>query len=145
MNICPFSYNLIVENIYDDGSVYSRKVLELTDDDLRVKFLQGSNKIASISFAIGYPTLVSVPHSIVNGFKKLLAIAVASEVTFEQVEQIKEHIKDPSAFAAANAAAAPAGGAEAPAEEEAEEEESSSGGGGAGLFGDDSDSDSDSD
>jgi large subunit ribosomal protein LP0 len=146
LNICPFSYNLIVENIYDDGSVYSRKVLELTDDDLRLKFLQGASKIASLSFAIGYPTLASVPHSIVNGFKKLLAIAVASEVTFEQVEQIKEYIKDPSAFASANAAAAPAaGGADAPAEEEAEEEESSSGGGGAGLFGDDSDSDSDSD
>jgi len=135
LNIAPFSYNLVVENIYDDGSVYTRAILDITDDILRSKFLVGASKIAALSFSLGYPTLASIPHTIVHGFKKLLQIAVASEVTFKEVEDIKAYIADPAAFAAANPGAA-AGGDEAAADEpeEAEEEESSEGGG-MGLFG----------
>merc|ERR1712055_1051683 len=34
LNISPFSYGLLVMNVYDNGSVFSPKVLDITDDDL---------------------------------------------------------------------------------------------------------------
>lgn len=44
--------------------------------------------VAAVSLAIGYPTAASVPHSIVNGFKNLLAVAVATDITFKEAEQV---------------------------------------------------------
>jgi len=52
--------------------------------------------------------MVSVPHSIVNGFKNLLSLAAVTDIEFEQAKTVKEFLKDPSKFAAAAAAAAPA-------------------------------------
>lgn len=82
--------------MYEAGSVFSPDVLDITEDDLMAKFMevmknsffywtlvfiliflnqefnifvQGIANVASVSLAIGYPTVASVPHSIVNGFK----------------------------------------------------------------------------
>ena len=52
--------------------------------------LQGVTNIASISLQIGYPTMASAPHSIVNGFKNLLAIAVETEISFKEAETVSE-------------------------------------------------------
>ena len=49
-------------------------------------------EVASVSLAVGYPTLASVPHSVINGYKNLLAVSVASDYTFPGSEQIKEFI-----------------------------------------------------
>ena len=48
--------------------------------------------MASLSLSIGYPTIVSVPHSIVNGFKKLLSIAAVTDITFKEAETLKEYL-----------------------------------------------------
>jgi len=45
--------------------------------------------VSSISLAINYPTLVSVPHSIVNAFKNLLAIAVVTDIDFAEAETVR--------------------------------------------------------
>lgn len=80
--------------------------------------------IAAISLQIGYPTVASAPHSIVKGFRNLLAIAATTNIEFEQAKQLKEYLKDPSKFAAAAAPAAPVAEAakEAPKKEEKKEE-----------------------
>ena len=74
--------------------------------------------VACVSLAIGYPTLASVPHSIANGFKNLLAIAAETDISFKEAETMKELLSDPEKLAAAAAAAPAAGGA---AEEKKEE------------------------
>eukprot|EP00178_Gracilaria_changii_P010146 TRINITY_DN2957_c0_g1_i3.p3 TRINITY_DN2957_c0_g1~~TRINITY_DN2957_c0_g1_i3.p3 ORF type:complete len:149 (+),score=35.00 TRINITY_DN2957_c0_g1_i3:50-448(+) len=125
----PFNYGLLLTGVYDNGSMYDPEVLDLTDDVLLERFIGGARRIAAISLAIGYPTLASVPHTLVSGFKKVLAVAVATEIEFPQAEKIKAYLKDPSAFAAAAPAAAAGGAAPAAAaaapepEEESEEEE----------------------
>ncbi|XP_033727031.1 60S acidic ribosomal protein P0-like [Pecten maximus] len=111
LNISPFSYGLVIEQVYDSGTLFSPDILDITDDDLRSKFMMGVTKIAALSLAIGYPTAASAPHSLVNGFKRLLAISVETDYTFKEAERTKEYLADPSKFAAAApvAAAAPAG------------------------------------
>merc|ERR1719334_724336 len=120
LKIFPFSYGLVIQQVYDSGTVFSPEVLDITDNDIVKRFMEGVTNIASVSLAIGYPTVASAPHSIVNGFKNLLAIAAVTDITFKEAEQMKAILADPEAFAAAAAAAAPA--AAAPAAEEKKEE-----------------------
>jgi large subunit ribosomal protein LP0 len=120
LNISPFSYGLVIEQVYDSGSIFSPNILDIKPEDLRSKFQQGVANVAALSLAIGYPTIASAPHSIANGFKNLLAIAAVTDVEFKQAETVKEFLKDPSKFAAAAAATAPAASAAAPAAAKAE-------------------------
>lgn len=122
LNVSPFTYGLVIRQVYDSGTVFDPEILDITPEDLRSKFLAGVRNVAAISLAIGYPTLASVPHSIVNGLKNLIAVAVETDIELEAAKTAKEYLKDPSKFAAvAVAAAAPAKGAK-PAKEEKKEE-----------------------
>lgn len=93
LGIRPFSYGLAVESVYDNGSVFSPEVLDLSEDDLVSKFAQGVSMIASMSLAVSYPTLAAAPHMLINSYKNLLALAVATEYSFKQAEQVKEFLK----------------------------------------------------
>ncbi|XP_024388585.1 large ribosomal subunit protein uL10 [Physcomitrium patens] len=137
LGIRPFSYGLVVVNIYDNGSLFAPEVLDLTEDDLLDKFAAGVSTVAAVSLALNYPTLAAVPHSFVNAYKNLLAIAVETEYSFPLAEKTKEYLKDPSKFAAATApvaaeSAAPA--AAAKEEEKPEEKEESDDDMGFSLF-----------
>ena len=125
LDIRPFEYGLTMELVYEDGSTYEPFVLDLTDDDLAMKFNVGLRNMAALSLASNLPTLASVPHSLVNSYKNLLAVAVSTDYTFPLAEKVKAYLADPSAFATAAPAAT---GGDAPAaeaaKEESEEEES---------------------
>lgn len=122
LNISPFSYGLLIEQVYDSGSIFSPNILDIKPEDLRAKFQQGVANLAAVSLSIGYPTLASVPHSIANGFKNLLALAAVTEVDFKEAQTIKDFIADPSKFVAAAATVAPAAAAGAKKEEAKKEE-----------------------
>jgi len=123
LNIQPFSYGLIVQQVYESGNIYSPDVLDMTTEELRSRFQQGVRNIAAISLEIGYPTKASIPHSIVNAFKHFLAVAAETDISFKEAEKLKEYLADPSKFAAAVAAPTPAAAAAAPAETKKEKEE----------------------
>jgi len=135
LKVSPFSYGLGLQKVYDSGSVFDPEILDITDDDLKNRFMAGVANVAAVCLTIGYPTMASVPHSIVNGMKNLLAVAAMTDITFKEAEKIKAYLADPSAFASAApvAAAAPDAGAAkaaAPVEEEEEEDDDM----GFGLF-----------
>jgi len=143
LDIKPFFYGVVVEKVYEGGSVYSSNVLDLAPADLYAKFFAGVRKLAALSIAIGYPTIASLPHILGGGFRKLLAISLATNYEIKEAKLFKEA----AAAGAAAAAAAPAaaggkddkkGGAKAEAAPKAEEpEEEEDIGLGGGLFGDD--------
>merc|ERR1712173_142897 len=39
LNISPFSYGLVVNQVYDNGAVFSPKVLDITEEDIKAKFM----------------------------------------------------------------------------------------------------------
>merc|ERR1712141_1220 len=120
LKISPFKYGLGIEQVYDSGTIFDPAILDVTDDDLRGRFMMGVANVAAVSLAIGYPTVASVPHSIANGFKNLLAVAAETDITFKEAETMKEYLADPSKFAVAAAPAAAA------AEEKKEEKKAES-------------------
>ncbi|QCE01318.1 large subunit ribosomal protein LP0 [Vigna unguiculata] len=121
LGIRPFSYGLVVLSVYDNGSVFSPEVLDLTEDDLIEKFVAGVSIATSLSLAISFPTLAAAPHMFVNAYKNVLSVAVETDYSFPEADKVKEYLKDPSKFAVA-AVAPPAAASGAPAAAAKEEE-----------------------
>merc|ERR1712012_1124762 len=89
LKISPFTYGLIVKKVYDSGTVFDPAILDITDDDIKEKFMAGVRNVAALSLKIGYPNIASVPHSIINGVEKCLAIAAVTSITFKEAEMMK--------------------------------------------------------
>ncbi|KAM0009375.1 putative ribosomal protein L10P [Helianthus debilis subsp. tardiflorus] len=121
LGIRPFSYGLVVLTVYENGSVFSPEVLDLTEDDLIEKFALGVSMVTSLALAIHYPTIAAAPHMLINGYKNLLAVAVETEYSFPLADKVKEYLADPSKFAVAAPVAEAAPVAAAPAETKKEE------------------------
>jgi len=134
LNISPFTYGMKIIQIFSEGQLFPESVLNVSEDELLEKFMSGVKAIASISLAINYPTLASVTHSLVNSYKNLLAVALATDITFEGAEKAKAYLENPEAFAVAAPAASDAPAAEEKKEEAAKDEEESDDDMGFGLF-----------
>ncbi|KAL4576189.1 hypothetical protein LXL04_012278 [Taraxacum kok-saghyz] len=101
LGIRPFSYGLVVLSVYENGSVFSPDVLDLTEDDLVEKFATGVSMVTSLALAIHYPTIAAAPHMLINGYKNALAIAVETNYSFPLADKVKEYLEDPSKFVVA--------------------------------------------
>lgn len=136
LNISPFTYGLKIVQVYDAGQVFPATILDITDEELVSHFVSAVSTIASISLAIGYPTLPSVGHTLINNYKDLLAVAIASNYVYPEIEELVDRIENPDKYASAAPAAAStaSAGAEAAEEAPAEEEDESDDDMGFGLF-----------
>jgi large subunit ribosomal protein LP0 len=123
LSIRPFSYGLETRVIYDNGSIYDAAVLDVTFEDIVKRFQAAAGNVAAISLQIGYPTYVSVPHSITNAFKNIVGVSLETDYTIKEAEKIKAFLANPGAFAAAAAPAASASAAPAAASKKAAEPE----------------------
>jgi large subunit ribosomal protein LP0 len=124
LNISPFTYGMGVVQVYDQGNAFPPEVLDIGEEQLLKSFSTAVTTIACLSLALNYPTLPSVMHSLVNAYKKVLAVAVETDYSWPEIEQLKDRIANPEAYAAAAPAAGGADtGAAAAKEEEKKEEE----------------------
>merc|ERR1712203_1300545 len=105
LKISPFTYGLPIQKVYDNGSIFDPEILDITDDDIKQKFMAGVANVAAVS-----------------------------DISFKEAETLKEFLADPSKFAAAAPAAAaeaaPAAAAAKEPEPESEEDDDM----GFGLF-----------
>ncbi|CAE8687876.1 unnamed protein product, partial [Polarella glacialis] len=134
LGIQPFSYQMQVQQVYQDATVFSAAVLDISDAVLIQKFIAGVANMAAFSREVGIPTEAGLPHAFGNAFRNVAALVADFDFTFKEVEDVKKFLADPSAYAAASPASAPAAGGAAPAagaaakkaevvEEEEEEEQ----------------------
>jgi len=132
MGLKPFEYGVKLLQVFDNGALFDKDVLDITDDVLITKFMAGAGNVAALGREVGVPTEAGLPHMVSNCLKNMAALCADIDFDFEEIAKLKEFLADPDAFAAANASAAPAaaaGGAApeaaaaAAAPEEEEEEE----------------------
>ena len=129
LNISPFTYGMSISQVYDEGQTFPPSVLDVKEEQLLAALTSAIATITTISLAVNYPTLPSIIHSLINGYKKMLAIAVETDISWEGIEELKDRIANPEAYAAAAPAAGEADSkpeAEAEKEEEKKEEEEDS-------------------
>ncbi|KAI6250527.1 60S acidic ribosomal protein P0 [Erysiphe necator] len=117
LKISPFTYGMGITQIYDQGNTFPPSVLDISEKQLLDSIKGAISKIAAISLAIQFPTLPSVIHSIVNSYKKVLSVAIETDYSWPEIEELKDRIANPDAYAAS----APV--VEEKAEEKVEEKE----------------------
>lgn len=138
LKVSPFTYGLVVRQVYDSGSCFGPEVLDITPEVIQERFQVGLQRVAALTMQVSYPNQSNASHYLINGFKNLVAVCAATEdLSFKQADTMLEILRDPTKLAALTAAAAPAA-SEAPKEEaKVEEEEESDDGMDFCLFGDD--------
>uniref|UniRef100_A0A2K6CT23 Large ribosomal subunit protein uL10-like insertion domain-containing protein n=1 Tax=Macaca nemestrina TaxID=9545 RepID=A0A2K6CT23_MACNE len=95
LNISSFSFGLVIQQVFNNGSIYNPEVLDITEETLYSGFLEGVCNVQT-----GYSPVTSVPHSIISGYKGGLALSVETDYTFPPAEKIMTFLADPSAFVA---------------------------------------------
>ncbi|KAE8345299.1 hypothetical protein BDV24DRAFT_125733 [Aspergillus arachidicola] len=128
LNISPFTYGMTISQVYQEGQTFGADVLDIEEEQLLKAFSSAIQTVTALSLATGFPTLPAVIHYLINSYKKVLAVAVSTEISWPEVEELKDRIANPDAYAAAAPAAGTgaAAGGDAPAEEKKEEEEEES-------------------
>jgi large subunit ribosomal protein LP0 len=126
LNISPFTYGMGIAQVYDEGQAFAPEVLDIGEEQLLKTLGQAITTIATISLAISFPTLPSVLHSLVNSYKKVLAVAIETEISWPEIEELKDRIANPDAYASAAPVAA-AAATDAPKEDAAKDDDSEEG------------------
>jgi len=68
--------------------------MDITDEVLAAKFGDALKSLAALSLALGFATQASVPHSIANAFKAVLAVTIElPNYTFDKADQYEEFMK----------------------------------------------------
>lgn len=106
LNISPFTFGMGIFQVYDQGNTFPPSVLDIEESQLLKTFASAITTIAAISLAANFPTLPSVIHSVVNSYKKVLAVAIATEISWPEIEELKDRIANPDAYASAAPVAA---------------------------------------
>lgn len=117
--------------------MFDPAVLDLSLEAILGKFQAAVSTQASLSLGLGYSTAASAPHTLLGGFKNLIAVAAETGYEFPQATAFLAAAANAPAAGGAPAGAATATAAaaeEKPAEKEEEEDVDM-----GGLFGDDDD------
>jgi len=130
LKIYPFEYKMEIKKVLQNGSIFEPAVLSLSNEVLLAKFKNAIKLTAAVSLSLGYSTKASAPHTILNGFKNLVAVSAESGYEFKQAKAMLEAAKNAPAAGPAPVAAKAA----AKVEEKKEEVEDVDMGG---LFGGD--------
>ena len=128
LNISPFTYGMGIAQVYDQGQTFPPSVLDIEEKQLMAAFASAIQAITTISLATNYPTLPSIMHTLVNGYKKVLAVAIETEYSWPEIDELKDRIANPDAYASTGPVVTETTtetAKEAPKEEEEEEKEDS--------------------
>lgn len=124
LNISPFTYGMSITQVYEEGQTFSPDVLDIEPSQLLKSLTSAIATITAISLAANYPTLPSVMHSLINSYKNAIAVAIETDYSWEAIDELKDRIANPDAYASA-APAADAADTSAPAAEAEKEKEES--------------------
>lgn len=89
----PFTYNMVIKEVYDNGDMYPVAVLDMTDDVLEGYFYEGLRNVASISLALDIPTAASLPHLFATAVKDLIAISLESGAKIDIAQPYRDALK----------------------------------------------------
>lgn len=99
LNISPFTYGMSIAQVYDGGQTFNPSVLDIKDDQLFAALNSAIQTITTISLAVNYPTLPSVLHTLINGYKNVVSVALETDYSWSGIDELKDRIANPDAYA----------------------------------------------
>ncbi|EPQ15063.1 60S acidic ribosomal protein P0 [Myotis brandtii] len=61
LNISPFSFGLIIQQVFDNGSIYNPEALDITEESLHCRFLEGVTMLTAYAFRLVTQLLCQYP------------------------------------------------------------------------------------
>lgn len=110
---------MMVTKVLQGGSIFDAAVLDLSEESILAKFQKGVGVLSAFGLGLGVPTVLTARHSILNGFKNLVAAAASTEYEFPQAAAIMAAAAAAPASGSAPADTKEAKAEEAPAQEDA--------------------------
>merc|ERR1719158_1847819 len=110
LNIKPFDYGMEVKFVMQDGAVFPAAVLDMSEDVIIGKFVNGCSHMAAFSRMVGVPTEAALPHMFANGMKNIASLCGDIDIEFKEIEEPKKFLADPDAYKAANPGGGGGGG-----------------------------------
>ncbi len=74
--------------VFEGGALYDSAILDISDEAMLSAVSSAIGNIASLCLATGFPTLASIPHSVINGYKNVLGLALATDVSFPLADKV---------------------------------------------------------
>ena len=84
--------------IYDQKQTFAPAILDISTEQLLRTLTSTIYTVTAISLALTYPTLPSIMHSLINGYKKLLAITVQTDYAWEEISGLKDRVANPDKY-----------------------------------------------
>ncbi|CBZ40974.1 uncharacterized protein, partial [Leishmania mexicana MHOM/GT/2001/U1103] len=127
LNISPFYYQVNVLSVWDRGVLFTREDLMMTEDMVEKMLMEGLSNVAAMALGAGIPTSSTIGPMLVDAFKNLLAVSVATSYEFEEHngKELREAAISGRLAGSGSAAAEPAAAAPAAPSAAAEEPEES--------------------
>ncbi len=89
-NVCAVALPPVaLPQVYEGGALYDTAILAISDDAMLGAVQTAISSVAALCLATGFPTLASIPHSVVNAYKNVLAIAIATDYTFPLAQKVR--------------------------------------------------------
>lgn len=84
LNISPFSFGLVIQQVFDNGSIYNPEVLDITEETLHKRFLEVSATALSLVFCLAALGASTAPEqSVLSGvYHEVLQRQVLSLVPY---------------------------------------------------------------
>jgi len=101
LDIKPFFYGIVALHVYENGSTYPASVLDITADDLLAKFMNGVGQLRALSLAANWPSELTLSYHVASGFRKLLALSLATNYKFKEADAFLKAAADAPAAAPA--------------------------------------------
>uniref|UniRef100_A0A7S2TQ39 60S acidic ribosomal protein P0 n=1 Tax=Lotharella oceanica TaxID=641309 RepID=A0A7S2TQ39_9EUKA len=119
LKMMPFSFGIKVQYVYEGGSCYDAKVLDLSEDDIMKKFVGGLVQASCLALGLSYPCMASIPHLMSNAVRKIIAFSIVTSYKLKIAEPFEAFLANPDAF---KVAAAPGAGGESEEKKEEKKE-----------------------
>ena len=71
LKVLPFKYKMDITKILQDGIIFDPNVYDISTDTILAKFKNACSLQTSLSLGANFPTKLSAPHSLLNGFMNL--------------------------------------------------------------------------
>ena len=87
-----------VMQVFEGGALFDPMVLDIKDEDLMKSVSAAIANVAAASLELGHPTLASIPHMVVHGYKNVLAVAIETDYDFPLAEKVRSCVLSTSVF-----------------------------------------------
>lgn len=85
LNIIPFEYSMNFLSVMKNGTVIPQQALQIDQQQIIDSFKSTVQAFTGLSLQANLPNKISVPHTIKNTFKNLMAVGMSADYQFEQL------------------------------------------------------------